>query len=50
MFKKIPGNVWQGSGECSRRFRGMFEKILRNGGIEMFENIAGNVQKIPGNV
>ena len=30
MFKRIPGNVQEGSGECSRRFRGMFEQISGN--------------------
>ena len=30
MFQKIPGNVPEVSGECSRRFQGMFKKILGN--------------------
>ena len=30
MFEKIPGNVQDDSGECSRRFQGMLEKILGN--------------------
>ena len=37
MLQKFPGNVeedsgnvQEGSGECSRRFRGMFEEILGN--------------------
>ena len=30
MLKKIPKNVEDDSGECSRRFRGMFEKIPGN--------------------
>ena len=30
MLKKIPGNVLQDLGECSRRFRGMFEEIPGN--------------------
>ena len=38
MFKKIPGNVQEDSGECSRGSRGMFKKI------------PGNVRKDPGNV
>ena len=30
MFKKIPGNVQEDYGECSRRFQGMLTKILEN--------------------
>ena len=30
MFKKIPGNVQENFGECSRRFQGMFKKIPGN--------------------
>ena len=30
MLKKIPGNVRRDSGECSKRFWGIFEKILGN--------------------
>ena len=30
MLKKIPENVEDDSGECSRRFQGMFEKIPGN--------------------
>ena len=30
MLKKIPGNVSEDSGECFRRFRGMFPKIPGN--------------------
>ena len=30
MLKKIPGNVSEDSGECSKRFRGMFKKIPGN--------------------
>ena len=30
MFKKIQGNVWVDSEECSERFQGMFKQILRN--------------------
>ena len=36
MLLKIPGNVPENSGECSRKFRGMFKKI------------PGNVQKDSG--
>ena len=30
MLLKIPGNVPEDSGECSRRFRGIFKKIPGN--------------------
>ena len=30
MFKRVPGNVQEDSGECSRRFQGMFERIPGN--------------------
>ena len=30
MFKRIPGNVPEDSGKCSKRFRGMFEAIPGN--------------------
>ena len=30
MLEKIPGNVINNSGECSRRFRGMFQRIPEN--------------------
>ena len=30
IFKEIPGNVAEDSGECSSRFQGMFGKILGN--------------------
>ena len=30
MLKKILGNVEEDSGECSKRFRGIFQKILGN--------------------
>ena len=30
MFQKIPANAIKDSGECSRRFREMFRKILEN--------------------
>ena len=36
MFQKIPGNVREGSGECSRRFRGMLKKILSNLNLDLF--------------
>ena len=40
MFKKIPRNVRRDSGECSRRFRGMFERIPG-----MFKKIPGNTEE-----
>ena len=40
MIKKIPRNVRRDSGECSRRFRGMFERIPG-----MFKKIPGNTQE-----
>ena len=40
MFQKIPGNVERYSGECLKRFRGMFEEIRG-----MFQKIPGNVSK-----
>ena len=30
MFKNIPGNVLEHSGECSKRFGGMLKKIPGN--------------------
>ena len=36
MFQKIPGNVREDSGECSRRFRGMLKKILSNLNLDLF--------------
>ena len=42
MLKKISGNVHEDSGECSTRFRGMFEDIPGN-------VLRGMVKKIPGN-
>ena len=30
MFKKIPRNVQENSGECSKRFSGVLKKILGN--------------------
>ena len=51
MLKKIPGNVPEDSGECSRRFREMLKgmqwectRIFRG----MFEKILGNVQEDSG--
>ena len=52
-MKKIPGNVEEDSGECSRRFRGMLKNILRNvrkGSGECSKRFRGMFQKIPGNV
>ena len=40
MFQKIPGNVEEDSGKCSRRFWGMFRG--------MFEKIPGNVRRYSG--
>ena len=36
MFKKIPGNVQEDSGECSRRFQGMLKKISGNLNLDLF--------------
>ena len=36
MLKKIPGNVPEDSGECSRRFRGMLKKISGNLNLDWF--------------
>ena len=36
MFIKIPGNVQEDFGECSRRFRGMFKKIPGNLNLDLF--------------
>ena len=30
MFEKIPGNVQEDPGECSKKLRGMLIKVLRN--------------------
>ena len=49
----IPGNVEEDSGECFRRFRGMFEKIPENvqkDSGECFRRFWGMFEKIPGNV
>ena len=57
-YFNIPGNVPEDSGECSKRFWGMFEEILGNvqedsGGCTrkfwgIFERIPGNVQEDSG--
>ena len=36
MFKKIPGNVQRDSGECSRGFPGMLNKISGNLNLDLF--------------
>ena len=49
----IPGNAQEDSGECSRRFRGMFKKILgnvRKDSGECSKSFQGMFKKIPGNV
>ena len=58
MFQRIPGNIEQHSGECSRRFWGMFQRISENveedsGGCSrgfrgIFHKIAGNFRKDSG--
>ena len=53
MLEKIPGNVQKDSGECSRRFRGMFEKIpgnIQKDSGECSKRFRGMLEKIPGNV
>ena len=62
MFQKIPGNVRRDSGECSRRFRGMLNKIPRIVGErgtecrecgecgECSRGFRGISYRIPGNV
>ena len=52
MFKRIPGNVEEDSGECSGGFRGMFEKIpgnVRRDSGECSKRFWGMFKKIPGN-
>ena len=52
MLKKIPGNVQEDSGECSTRFRGMFEKIpgnVRGDSGEYSRKFRGMLKKILGN-
>ena len=49
----IPGNVEEDSGKCSRRFRGMFPKILDNvpeDSGECSRRFRGMLKKIPGNL
>ena len=49
----IPGNTQEDSGECSTRFRGMFNKIPGNAQEDSGEcsrRFRGMFQKIPGNV
>ena len=36
MFTRIPGNVPDDSGECSRRFQGMLMKISGNLNLDLF--------------
>ena len=59
-LKKIPGNVPKDTGECSRRFRGMFKTIPGNVQEDsrecskrfwgMFKRIPGMFERIPGNL
>ena len=49
----IPGNAQEDSGECSKRFRGMFEKIpgnVRKDSGECSKRFREMLKKIPGNV
>ena len=39
MLLKIPGNIPENSGECSRRFQGMFKKIPGNLIFDLFLEI-----------
>ena len=58
MFKKIPGNAQEDSGECLRKFWGILLKIPGNGREDsgecsrrfrgMFKKISGNVIKDSG--
>ena len=53
MFKRVPGNVQEDSGECSNRFRGMFKKIPRNvrkDSGECSRRFWGILKKILGNL
>ena len=53
MLKKIPGNVSEDSGECSKRFRGMFEDIplnVRKDSGECSKRFRRMFQKIPRSV
>ena len=52
-YFNIPGNIEEDSGECSRRFRGMFQKIPGN--VERYsgecsKRFRGMIEEIPGNV
>ena len=52
MFQRIPGNVEEDSGECSRGFQGMFLKIpgnVRKDSGECSKRFREMLQKIPGN-
>ena len=52
MFQKIPGNVEEDSGECSRGFQGMFEEIpgnVQENSGEYSSGFRGMFKKIPGN-
>ena len=53
MLEKIPGNVIKDSGECSRRFRGMFKKFPKNAikdSEECYQRFRAMFKKIPVNV
>ena len=53
MFQRIPGNVEEDSGECSRGFWRMFYKIpgnVRNDPGECSKRFHGMFEEIPGNV
>ena len=53
MFLKIPGNVEEDSGECSRRFQGMLKKIpgnVQSDSGECSKRLRGTFEEIPGNV
>ena len=53
MFIKIPRNVQEDFGECSKRFRGMFKKIsgnVRKDSGECSKRFRGMFKKIPGNL
>ena len=52
MFQRIPGNVEEDSGECSRGFRGMFHKIpgnVQGDSGECSRRFRGMLKKILGN-
>ena len=53
MLNKILGNAQEDSGECSKRFRGMFEKIpgnVQKDSGECSKRFRGMLKKIPENV